>query len=63
VNFLWRSLLGCVLLLANLLIFGVINHHQRLGYLLMILFFVAALTGDFISGLWRRAANRSVKPS
>jgi hypothetical protein len=63
VNLVWRSLLGCVLLLSSLFIFGVIDHHQRLGYLLMILFITAQLAGNPISYVRRRSANRSAKPS
>ena len=36
---LWFSVRGTALLFATLFIFGVIHHHERLGYLLMVAFF------------------------
>ena len=41
-------MLGSVLILSALLIFGVIDHHQRLGYLLMAVGFTAQLAGDLL---------------
>jgi hypothetical protein len=37
-----------VFLLSALLIFGIIDHHQRLGYLLMVVGFTAQLAADLV---------------
>ena len=47
-SWLWRGALGSVLILSGLLIFGVIAHHQRLGYLLMAIGFTAQLAADLV---------------
>jgi len=55
---LWRISFGSVLILSGLLIWGVIDHHERLGYGLMALAFAGELAVDLGSSLRRRSARR-----
>jgi hypothetical protein len=48
VSWVWRAALGSTLILSALLIFGVIDHHERLGYVLMAIGFTAQLAADLV---------------
>jgi hypothetical protein len=53
VGLLWFGVRGTALLFATLFIFGVIHHHERLGYLLLVAFFATEIVQDVVPRLRR----------